>query len=173
MVESALEIGEGDVGVDAEALDLVKDGRVGGVSGIVAMDLAGDDDPQRRRLRFHGVDLHRRGMGAHQQRRSRSGLRSWFDHQRVLGVARRVTGREVQRFEVVVVGFHLGAQADRVAHRGEDADNLVHGADERVLGAKSAAGSREANVDGVVGAVRSARRLSSDRSAARLRISGR
>ena len=35
---------------DAEAFDLVEDGRVGGVGGVVAMDLAGDDDADGRRL---------------------------------------------------------------------------------------------------------------------------
>ena len=46
VVERALEVGEGDVGVDAEAFDLMEDGGVGGVGGVVAVDLAGDDDAE-------------------------------------------------------------------------------------------------------------------------------
>ena len=84
--------------------------------------------------------------------RSRSGLRSWLgDHQRVLGVARGVAGRKVQRFEIVVVGLDLGAQTNGVPHRRKDGDDLVHGADERVLGAESAAGAGEGDIDRVGG----------------------
>ncbi len=43
----------------------------------------------------------------------------------VLHVARRMVQRKVQRLEVVVVGFDLGPFGDRVAHRLEDADDLV------------------------------------------------
>jgi hypothetical protein len=88
VVERALEVGEGDVGVDAEAFDLVEDGRVGGVGGVVAVDLAGDDDAQRRRLLLdHGADLHGRGVGAHEQAVA-EGLRSWPAMTRVSWVSR-------------------------------------------------------------------------------------
>ena len=92
VVERALEIGEGDVGIDTEPLDLVKDGRVGGIGSIVAVDLAGDDNTQRRRLLFHGVDLDRRSVGAHQQPIAQRLALLVGDHQRVLGVARRMAG---------------------------------------------------------------------------------
>ena len=67
VIERALEVAEGDVGVDAEAFDLVKDGRVRGVGGVVAVHLAGNDDAHRRRLLLHGAHLHRRSVGAQQQ----------------------------------------------------------------------------------------------------------
>ena len=54
-------------GVDAEAFDLMEDGRVGGVGGVVAVDFAGDDDADGWRLRDHGADLDGRGVGTHQQ----------------------------------------------------------------------------------------------------------
>jgi hypothetical protein len=50
VVESTLQIAEGDVGADAEAFDLAEDGRVGCVQGIVAMQFAGDHDADRGRL---------------------------------------------------------------------------------------------------------------------------
>ena len=50
VVERALEVGEGDVGVDAEAFQLVEDWRVSGVRGVVAVHLAGNDDADGRRL---------------------------------------------------------------------------------------------------------------------------
>ena len=67
VVERALQIAEGDVGVDAEAFDLMKDGRVRGVGGVVAVHLAGNHDAHRRRLLLHGAHLHGRSVGAQQQ----------------------------------------------------------------------------------------------------------
>ena len=63
VVERSLEIREGDVGVDAEAFDLMEDGGVGGVGGVVAVDLAGDDDADGWGLRDHGADLDRARCG--------------------------------------------------------------------------------------------------------------
>ena len=71
------------------------------------------------------------------------------DEERVLGVARRVVGRKVQRLEVVVVGLDLRAFAHRVAHGLEDGDDLVQRADDRVLGADGAANAGEGDVEAV------------------------
>ena len=148
VVERALEVGEGDVGVDAEAFELVEDGRVGGVGGVVAVHLAGDDDADGRRLLLHGADLHGRGVGAHEQAVAQGLALLAGDDEGVLGVARGVAGREVERLEVVVVGFDLGADADGVSHAGEDGDELILGADEGVLGSELAAVAGEGDVDG-------------------------
>ena len=86
-------------------------------------------------------------MGAHQQSIAQRFALLVGDHQRVLGVARGVARGEVERFEVVVVGLDLGAQAHRVAHGRKDGDDLVHGPDQRVLGAESAARAGESDVD--------------------------
>jgi hypothetical protein len=87
VVERALEVGEGDVGVDAEAFDLVEDGRVGGVGGVVAVDLAGDDDADGRRLRDHGADLHGE-VWVRISRRSRAAWDCWPAMTRVSWVSR-------------------------------------------------------------------------------------
>ena len=65
--QRALEVGERDALVDREPLDLVELRRVRGV-GVAAVDAARDDDVDRRRLLLHRADLHRRGVGAQQQR---------------------------------------------------------------------------------------------------------
>ncbi len=127
VIERALEIGEGDVGVDAEAFDLMEDGRVRGVGGVVAMDLAGDDDADRRSLRDHGADLHGRGVGAHQQAvAGGTGLLA-CDLKRVLGIARGVVLRKVECLEVVEVALDLGAEVGGVAEMVEDPHDFVHG----------------------------------------------
>ena len=122
--------------VDAEAFDLVKDRRVGGVLRVVAMHLAGNHDAHRRRLRLHGAHLHGRGVGAQQQAVALGAAVLIGDDERVLRVARGMAGREVHALEVVVVGFDLGADADRVAQRRKDARDLVEGAGDGMLGAE-------------------------------------
>ncbi len=67
------------------------------------------------------------------RRRSREGrgvLRG--DLEGVLSIAGGVVGGEVEGFEVVKVGFDLGAEVGAVAEMVEDADYLVHGFEERV-----------------------------------------
>ncbi len=45
----------------------MEDGGVSGVGGVVAVDLAGDDDADGRSLLDHGADLDRAGVGAHEE----------------------------------------------------------------------------------------------------------
>src|SRR5580698_6160595 len=52
VVERALEVAEGDVAVDAKSFDLMEDRRVGGVLRVIAVDLAGNDDANGRRLQL-------------------------------------------------------------------------------------------------------------------------
>ena len=52
IVENPLEVGESDVLVDGEALDLMEDGRVRGVGIVAPVDLAGDDDVEGGSLYF-------------------------------------------------------------------------------------------------------------------------
>ena len=118
-----VEVGEGDPLADRQALDLVEHRRVGGV-GVAAVDAPGNDDEDRRLLRLHPADLHRRGVGAqehvaragrHRQRRAvgadELGVgaeRARVDVEGVLEQPRRMPGRVVERGEVVVVVLDLG-----------------------------------------------------------------
>ena len=61
--QRAAQVGERDVLVDREALDLVELRRVRGV-GVAPVRAAGDDDVERRRLQLHRPHLHRRGVRA-------------------------------------------------------------------------------------------------------------
>ena len=147
VVERALEIGEGDVGVDAEAFDLVKDGGVGGIGCVVSVDLAGDDDADGRGLGDHGADLHGAGVGAHQQSIAAGTGLLVGDDESVLRVAGGMVFGEVEGFEVVEVGLDLGAEVGAVAEMVEDGDDLVHGLEEWVGNARGAKGAREGDVD--------------------------
>ena len=125
----------------------MEDGGVGGVGGVVAVDFAGDDDADGRGLRDHGADLNRAGVGAHEEAVARGAGVLGGDLEGVLGVAGRVVGGEVEGFEVVEVGFDLGAEVGAVAEMMEDADDLVHGFEERVGDARVADGAGEGDVD--------------------------
>ena len=154
MVECAFEVGEGDGlaavrGADAKAFDLVEDGRVGGIGGVVAVDLAGNDDAQGRRLGDHGADLDGRSVGAEEEAVAGGfgGLRG--DLEGVLSVAGGMVFGEVEGFEVVEVGLDLRAERGGVAEVVEDFDDAVAGGDEGVRDAGGAEGAGEGNVEGL------------------------
>ena len=83
--------------VDDEPLDLMEHRRVGLV-GIAAIGAARADHADRRLLRQHGADLHRRRMGA-QQFALAVGLA--VEEEGVVHLARRMARREVQLGEIV------------------------------------------------------------------------
>ena len=114
-----LEVGEGDVLVHRQALDLVELGRVGGVV-VGPVDASGDDHVQRRRVGLHRPHLHRRGVGPQHE---------LLGH--VEGVGARpggMGGAVVEGVEVVVDGLDLGAFHDREAEPEEDVFQLAAGA---------------------------------------------
>src|SRR5260370_478229 len=72
IIDGAGEIAEGDVGVDGQAFDLVKDEGVRGVGIVAAIDLAWDDHTHGRLLLLHGANLHGRSVGAKKELRWRA-----------------------------------------------------------------------------------------------------
>ncbi len=69
------------------------------------------------------------------------------DLERVLRIAGRVAGWEVERLEVVEIGLDLGAGTHGIAHALENGDHLVHRFDERMLGAEGDGGSGEGDIE--------------------------
>src|SRR5947209_9470067 len=65
-IERALEIGESNVRIDGQPLDLVEHRRVSRVRVVASVALAGRDDVQRRAVLLHGPHLHGRGVSAQQ-----------------------------------------------------------------------------------------------------------
>src|SRR5712664_120654 len=72
ILDGAGEIAEGDVRVDGEAFDLVKGERMRSIGIVPAIDLAGNDDADRRFLLFHGANLHGGRVRAKEERRLRA-----------------------------------------------------------------------------------------------------
>ena len=58
-------------------------------------------------------------------------------------------GRKVQRLEIVVVGLDLRAFANRVAHRLEDRDDLIHHAQHGMLDTDGTLNARKGDVEAV------------------------
>ncbi len=136
--ERAFQVGEADVFVDKQALDLVEHRRVRLIR-IAAIDLAGRDQADRRRLALHGADLHGRGMRAQQA--------AVAEVERVVHRARRMVRREIQRFEIVIVVFDLGTFGDIVAEPREDLGHAVERARDRMQPAALGATAGQRDVD--------------------------
>src|SRR5690348_12856882 len=104
--DGAGEIAEGDVGVNREAFDLMKDEGVRGVWIVPAIDLAGNDDAHGRLLLLHGANLHRGSMRAEKKRQRRPF--GEIEIESVHVVADRMKFRNVEGFEIVVRRFDFG-----------------------------------------------------------------
>ena len=147
MVERAFEIGEGDVGIHSQSFHLMKDGRVSCICGIGTMHLAGNHYANRRRLLLHGMNLHWRSMGAQQKAVALLLLLLSGDKQRILGVARGMVGRKVQRFEIEVIGLNLRPFSHGVTHGAKDIHDLIHGLDDGMLCTQYRVDAGESDVD--------------------------
>src|SRR5262249_34973476 len=123
-LERPLEVGHRDAAVDRQPFDLVEHRGVRHVDDVAAIDLARHDDAHRRLLRQHRADLYRRGVGPQE-----GAVR---EVERVLHVPGGMVARDVERLEVVVVALDLGSLGDREAEPGEDRDDLVAHAGQRV-----------------------------------------
>ncbi len=119
--QRALQIGQRDVLADDEAFDLREHRRVREIEVVAAVDAPRRDQPDRRLMLLHVADLHPRRMRPQQRRRrARSRAHGGREIERVLHVARGMLGRHVERFEVVIVVFELGAFDDQEAEARED-----------------------------------------------------
>ena len=137
----------------ASAFDLAERRRVRQVEVVAAIDAARHDDADRRLVRLHVADLHRRGVRPQQRAHvvGAAGLASdrRREIQRVLHVARGMLGRHVQRVEAVPLVFDLRAFDDGEAHAREDrlpSDRERWSSGWRWPSARHAAGQRD--VDG-------------------------
>ena len=101
----AAQVAEIEPFINGQHLHLVEHRRVGGINGITAIHPSGSHDPHRRRVLFEVTDLHRGGVGPHQQITT--------EIKGVLHVPGWMVLGDVQRSEVVVVPFHLRPEVER------------------------------------------------------------
>ena len=119
--DGLLEVCEGNVLVHIKTLYLMEDAVGAGRYGLVAEHTAGTDDADGKALLLHGANLHRRGVGAQQQRVHMAGAHE----EGVLHLAGRVIGREVEGLEHVVIVLDLRAFGHVVAEFTEDVHDLL------------------------------------------------
>src|SRR5260370_40082761 len=143
--DGAGEIAEGDVGVNGQALDLVKGEGVRGVGIVAAVDLAGNDDADRGLVLFHGANLHGRSVGAKEKRRLRS-LRQ-IPIERVHVVSDVMKFGDIQGFEIIVRRFDFGALDNGEADGEEDVFDFLEDLAEHVMRADGANDAGEGGVD--------------------------
>ena len=112
-------ITKGDAPVDDESFDLMEYRQVAGIGGVEPVAATGDGSVNRQGVICYRclkqVNLHGRGVRTHQY-----GLWvSEIEIHRVVHIASRMAGRQVQGFEVVPVSFNFRAFFDTEAHRHE------------------------------------------------------
>src|ERR1700722_7833632 len=108
--------------VDHQALNLVEHWRVRLV-GVTPISAPRANDPDRRLLRQHRAHLHRAGVRAQTFPLARFIGRK---KERVVHLARRMSRREVELSEIVVVALDVRPFGDGKAHLGENGGDLVH-----------------------------------------------
>ena len=114
--------------VDHQPLDLMEHRRMRRVV-VAAEGAARHDDPDRRLLRQHGADLHRRGVGAQHEPAAVGAL---GQIEGVVLLARRVLGRDVERGEIVEILLDMRPLGDDKPHLAKDRDDLVDGLADRM-----------------------------------------
>ena len=145
-VQGALEVGHGDVTIDAESLDLVKDRQMGGVVLIGTKHLAGAHDAYRGFLGEQGVDLHRAGGGTHAL-----AVGDRVEPQGVLQGPGRMIDTKVEGVEVEPLRLRLRPLGHLPAHGDEDIGCHVHESGEWVDGPPRMCGDRQGDVNRLAG----------------------
>ncbi len=115
--------------VDHQPFDLVEHRRVGGVA-VRAVGPSRRDQIERRLLRLHRADLHRRGVGP-EQHRPPVRIRP-IQIETVVHRPRRMILGKIERGEIVPIVLDLGPGGDRKAEIGENLGELVHHLADRV-----------------------------------------
>ena len=144
--------------------------RVRQIEVVATIDRTDRDQPHRRIVLLHVPDLHRGRVRAQQRERLRrvrslSASRCAVERinrrrqrlreiQRVLHVARRVVGRHVERFEVVIVVLDLRAFEDLIAEAREDLLHLLAHQAERMAIAEHRRAAGQRDVDRARGSAR-------------------
>jgi hypothetical protein len=90
---------------------------------ILPVGFAGNNNPDRRLLRFHRADLHRRCMRAENLALAVSIGRK---KERIVHFAGRVALGEIQRGEIVIIGFNIGPFSNGKTHISKNRGDLIN-----------------------------------------------
>lgn len=110
------EIGEGNVAIDIEAFNLVKEDMGSGGDGLIAEASSRGDHADRRLIGLHCAHLDIAGMGA--KKKIGGNIES------ILHFAGGVIGREVEGSKVIEIGIEIGAILDGETHSNKNIDSF-------------------------------------------------
>ena len=142
MLERGPEMADVNSFVHQEPLRLMKHRRLAHGDLVPAIDASRGEDFHRRFPSLHRSDLSVRRVRAQQELID-------VDKERVLGVARRMIGGEIERLEVVPVGLHLRAGIDRIAHLPKDVLHLLAHDGDRMEMTQAGLAAGEGDVEGL------------------------
>ena len=112
-----------------------------GRDGLVAEHAAGKQRADGRLLAFHCAHLHRRGVRAQQN------VRIVVDEKRILHVASRMFGREIERRKDVPIVLNFRTFGNSETQTAENLDNVVADYRERMAAAPNRRGGLARKVD--------------------------
>ena len=141
--QAAFEMAHMSVLIDHQPLDLMEHRRMGDV-GIAAIGAARRNDAVGRLTRFHGADLHRRGMRAQQQPRA---ILALGEIERVVHLPGRMLGRDVEGGEIMEIVLDVRPLSDGKTHIAKYRHHFIEHLADRVDAALSLGANREGNVD--------------------------
>ena len=139
-LQRAFQVCHGNALVYHQTLDLVEQGRVGGIYRVGAEYTARGNDSNGGLRFFHYTDLYRRSLGSQYD--------IVIDIKGVLGVSGRVVFGDVQCLKVVVVVLHLRALGNVKAHAHKDVLDFVQNDGQRVLVADLGQGAGHGHIQG-------------------------
>ena len=123
---------------------------VAGIQLVRPVHLARYHDAQRRRAALHDTNLHRGGVAAQEGPAVLRGGGRSIEKKRVERFPRGMVARNIERVEVIVLGFHLRAFHDLEAHRHEDGEDRVDRLGDGVQPALRVGAPRQGDIEGVV-----------------------
>ena len=133
-----------NIAVNRQPFDLMEHRRVGLVV-IGAVDATGADDADGRALRLERADLHRAGMGAQHERRAIIALGAVHVKRIHLGAGGMMAG-DIERVEIIPIGFDARALGHAKAHIGKDCLHLFGHLRHRVQAALAQRAGRQADI---------------------------
>src|SRR3989441_974822 len=145
-IEHALQVDHRELLVDGQALVLKEDALPDRVRRLVSVAPPWNHHADRRPPLLHDADLHRRRVGAPEDRARRIVAKRVRDPKRLPLLARGMPRRNVERLEVVVIPLDLGPFDCLEPERREDARDLPHRLGDRVEPSDAHATRRERHV---------------------------
>ena len=139
--ENSLQIGHADALVDDQTLDLMEQRGMGRIDVVTAEYTARCNDADRRLLVFHRADLNRRGL------RAENNIIGYIEG--VLRITCRMILRNVQGFEIVVVGLDIRTLCDRESHADKNILDFIQNKIDRMLLANRNFSARHRDIEGL------------------------